>query len=141
MGDVSLTWAGGEHDFKLTLDHLRAIQDRCDAGPEFVMRRLLSPQWLIDDVLVPIRLGLEGGGMAKEDARKLVRIHLEERPDKLKEGALVAHQILVAAILGNAEDMPGELKAGMESQIQTRSHAESGGSPISTPGQGSSIET
>lgn len=60
----ALTWAGGEHEFELRLEHLRALQDKCDAGPEWILARLSTKQWMVDDVIQPIRLGLEGAAYA-----------------------------------------------------------------------------
>jgi hypothetical protein len=96
MQAVDMTWAGGEHAFLLTIDHLRALQDRCDAGPAYVLRRLVDGSWRVDDVIQPIRLGLEGGGMEKDRARALVRHHVEDRP--LSESVLTAQAVLTAML-------------------------------------------
>ena len=92
MRGVDITWAGGEHRFLLTIDLLRALQDRCDAGPLHVLNRLKSGEWYVDDVVSTIRLALEGGGLDKDDARKLVRRHIEEDFG-------VKHVLLASAIL------------------------------------------
>jgi len=134
-----LTWAGGEHTFGLKIEHLRALQDRCDAGPEWILNRLMSGQWRVDDVIQTIRLGLEGGGMAKEQARKLVKQHVEERP--LTLSVLTAQTVLMLALFGPEGDPVGESQAGEESPIQTRFPEENGASPISTNGAASSAET
>lgn len=107
----ALTWAGGEHDFELRIEHLRALQDKCDAGPEWVLSRLTTKQWMVDDVIQPIRLGLEGGGMLKEEARKLVAKFVEDRP--LTLSVLTAQAILLIALFGDVDDQPGELEAGV----------------------------
>lgn len=100
---VDLTWSGGEHTFDLSkIELLRALQEKCDAGPAFVLARLAGGQWHVDDVIVTIRLGLEGGGESKEEARRLVKIHVEDRP--LAESVLTAQAILMAAIYGAPED-------------------------------------
>ena len=132
MRPVSMTWAGGEHDFLLTIDLLRALQDRCDAGPHFIHERLCTRRWMVNDVTETIRLGLEGGGTSKSDARKLVKTYVEDRP--LTESVLTAQAILLASLFGQVDDQPGEEVAGMESQIQTRFPEENGGSPDTTSG-------
>lgn len=91
---VDITWAGGEHEFKLTIDLLRALQDRCDAGPAFILSRLVNGEWRVDDIVSTIRLALEGGGLDKEDARKLVRRHIEEDFG-------IKHVLLARAILSH----------------------------------------
>ncbi len=114
MPAKDVTWVGGEHAFALKIEHLRALQDKTDCGPEWLMRRLLSPQWNVDDVCHVIRLGLEGGGMDKDAARKLVRDHLEERPENLKATTMVAGMILMDAIMVEGGDDQGEAKAAAE---------------------------
>jgi hypothetical protein len=89
---VDITWQGGEHTFLLTIDLLRALQERCDAGPAFILSRLTSGEWLVDDITSTIRLALEGGGLEKEDARRLVKRHIEEDFG-------VKHVLLARAIL------------------------------------------
>lgn len=127
----ALTWAGGEHDFELRLEHLRALQDKCDAGPQWILMRLTSKQWFIDDVIQPIRLGLEGGGMEKEAARKLVQKFVEDRP--LTLSVLTAQAVLMVALFGDEDDQPGERKAGAK-KIRTRSRVANGSSTASTNG-------
>ena len=100
---IELTWAGGEHTFELDIARLRALQTACDAGPAWVLARLGSRQWMVDDVIQPIRLGLEGGGMDKEAARKLVELHVESRP--LSSSVLTAQAILMATLYGGAEEV------------------------------------
>lgn len=112
---MRLTWAGGEHDFELKLGELRALQQRCDAGPYFVLQRLSSGRWLVEDVVEPIRLGLIGGGMDRQDADRLVRLHVEEKP--LLHAAMTAQAILTVALVGEHDDPvgdeePGERQAG-----------------------------
>lgn len=108
MSAKDITWAGGEHAFALKVAHLRAIQDKTDCGPEFVMRRLLSPDWRVDDVCQVVRLGLEGGGMEADGARKLVRDHLEEKPENLKPTAMVAGMILMDSIFVSDDNDDGD---------------------------------
>ena len=140
MRGVELTWAGGEHEFKLTIDLLRALQEKCDAGPAFILQRLTQNRWMVDDVIQPIRLGLEGGGMSKEDARKLVKKFVEDRP--LTESVLTAQAILMAALYGAQDDPVGESPAGGENGAsENPSREESGASPDFTNGQESSTAT
>lgn len=136
-----LTWSGGEHAFDLKIEHLRALQDACDAGPEWVLSRLMTKQWRVEDVVATIRLGLEGGGMAKDAARKLVVQHVEARP--LTLSVLTAQAVLMIALYGDPDDQPGEADAGGESRATSSnlSRAESGDGASSTDGAASSAET
>lgn len=106
MRAIDITWAGGEHPFLLTIELLRALQDKCNAGPAHVLERLSNRQWRVDDVIQPIRLGLEGGGMDKAEALALVRKHVEDRP--LSESVLTALAIVKVSIFGVEDDPVGE---------------------------------
>lgn len=140
MRGVELTWAGGEHEFKLTIDLLRALQEKCDAGPAFILQRLATQRWHVDDVFSTIRLGLEGGGMGKEAARKLVNKVLDERP--IAELVMTAQAVLMAALYGVEDDPVGESPAGGENGAsENLSRVENGASPDFTNGQESSTAT
>ncbi|WP_343303610.1 gene transfer agent family protein [Mesorhizobium retamae] len=111
---VELTWSGGEHEFKLNIDLLRALQERCDAGPQHIFNRLGTGEWMVDDITSTIRLSLEGGGLEKEEARKLVKKHVEDRP--LVLSVLTARLALAHALFGDENeeegtDQSGEVKA------------------------------
>lgn len=134
-----ITWAGGEHPFDLKIEHLRALQDRCDAGPEWILARLSNKQWHVNDVVDTIRLGLEGGGMEKAEARKLVARYVEDRP--LTLSVLTAQAVLMLALYGDPDDQPGEADAGTEKPTRTRDQEASGASTGSTSGQAFSDET
>lgn len=130
MRPTEITWAGGEHSFLLTIDLLRALQQRCDAGPAWVLSRLRTGQWMVDDVVSTIRLGLEGGGMSKEDARKLVAQHVEDRP--LSLSVITAQVVLMSSLYDtDVDDTVGEAPAGAET-TPIHSREENGASVAST---------
>lgn len=130
MRAVDLTWAGGEHPFLLNIELLRALQDKCDAGPAHVLQRLASGQWRVDDVIQPIRLGLEGGGTSKQDALRLVRKFVEDQP--LSLSVITARAVLAAALFGVDDDPVGEMDGEAETETPTLSETDGGGSPNST---------
>lgn len=132
MKAIELTWPGGEHEFKLTIDYLRALQDKCDAGPHFILDRLSTRRWMVNDITETIRLALECGGLPKDEARRLVRHYVEDRP--LTESVMTAQAILIAMLFGSEDDVPGEDQAGTVAPIQPRSPEESGDGPTSTDG-------
>lgn len=110
MKSISLVWAGGENEFLLTIELLRALQQKTDCGPAWSLARLSSKQFFVDDVVETIRLGLIGGGMAPEEARKKVKSFVEDRP--LTESVLTASAILMTVLYGVEEDADaGEPKA------------------------------
>lgn len=99
---IDITWAGGEHHFDLSkIELLRALQTACDAGPAWILARLSSKQYYVDDIVSTIRLGLEGGGMAKDEARKLTKKFVED--DFGSKHVLTASMILMAALYHNEE--------------------------------------
>ena len=126
-----ITWAGGEHPFRLDIGALRTIEQRSDAGVSVVLLRLLGQQWKADDVLTPIRLGLVGGGMSEREARSTVEKALDTT--SLFALSLTAAEILRRFIMFDGDDQPGEAQAG-EAISPTRSRtAEPAGQPISGP--------
>lgn len=126
MRGQDLTWAGGEHRFALPIEHLRALQDKCNAGPGFVLSRLASGQWLVDDVIQPIRLGLEGGGMDKDEARRLVKRYVEDEP--LTLSVMTAQAVLMSSLYGPEDDPVGESVAGEELEAAESHHSRGAGS-------------
>lgn len=95
MRGIELVWPGGEHTFDLRIGELQALQDACDAGPEFILNRILAGQWRYADLFDTIRLGLIGGGMERNEAGKLTREAFERH-------GLVAFKITATSILGQA---------------------------------------
>ena len=124
---LSLIWAGGEHDFRLTLGHLRALQDVCNAGPFEVRNRLLTQTARVDDVISTLRLGLQGGGMEKAAATKLVDTTVENHG--LMKLVLPALAVLTQALIGPEDDPVGD---GEGKTMGETLPPENGGSPAST---------
>lgn len=102
---LSLIWPGGEHEFRLTLGHLRALQEACNAGPFEIRARLLTQTARVDDVLATLRLGLQGGGMDKAAATALVNSTAENTG--LMGMILPALAVLTQALIGPADDPVG----------------------------------
>lgn len=123
-----IKWDGGEHQFALDIGGLRAVQDRCDAGPLAVLCRLLDGSWKVEDVLTPLRHGLTGGGMSATEAEKLVRDMAAETP--LVRLVRPAAAVLSIALHGPEDDpLEDGDAAGKPDAPQT---SESGASPKST---------
>lgn len=130
---ISLVWSGGEHQFALKISHLRALQQACDAGPGMVLQRLETGVWMVDDIIATLRLGLEGGGMDKSEATRLVLRAADI--DGLRQLAPTAFIVLSAALSGVKDDPVGE-RQGVS---QTEAAGSSAGStpevlaPVSPP--------
>ncbi len=127
-GSVTLTWADGAHRFRLPIAQLRELQEKADAGPAFILSRLQSGQWLVDDIRETLRLGLVGGGMTPVDALKLVQRYVDERP--LLESRQPAMAVLLAALVGVKDEPLGKPAAAKDQPHG--SSAESSPSPPST---------
>jgi len=104
---ITLNWPGGEHDFALRIGELRAIQNACDAGPEEVLNRFrVTAAWRVDDVIEVLRQGLIGGGMARQDATKLVMRVVETHGYLDIKMTCIA--IMWDALAGPADDSSGK---------------------------------
>lgn len=130
MAGIEITWAGGEHYFRLNIGLLRALQQRCNAGPQHILNRLTSGEWFVDDVVETVRLGLEGGGLTKRDARSLASKHIEDRPITLS--VITARLILMSALYSEDEDDSVGEAQGEAAATPPTSPTESGDSPTST---------
>lgn len=148
LQSVTLPWGGEERVFQLRIGELRALQAKCDAGPEEIAARLaptvtaldnevgfgdavrlgLTGRWRIDDVRETLLQGLIGGGMAPQDATVLVLTYVDGRP--LRENAAPAYLVLMAAISG-VPDEPGKVE-GEGATADPTSPDESSGSATST---------
>lgn len=120
---LTLTWPGGEHDFALPIGQLRAVQSETDAGPEELLNRMAAGKWRVDDLFAVLRHGLEGGGMAKADATKLVARVIDIHG--LIAFRETAFRVLGSALIGPGDDPVGE-RTGAENP------PENGSSPAST---------
>jgi len=133
---VVLNWPGGEHEFALKLGDLRAIQDSSNAGPQEVLQRLQLGTWRVDDVIAPLRLGLERGGMPKDDARSLVNKIAES--DGMLALVHYAALVLAASLIGEGDDPVGE-EMGVSQNLESGSLAGSmeQAAPLASPPEAS----
>lgn len=129
-GKVSFEWADNTYDFCLRAGELRDLQEKVDAGPAFVLDRLREGTWLVDDVVETIRLGLIGGGMTPESARRVVNRYVVNRP--LLENVGVASTILMASLVGSEDEPPKKVEGETESQRTPSSPGERSDLPSST---------
>jgi hypothetical protein len=132
-GKVAGELGGEEYEFCLRWGELIELQESRDAGPQFIFTRMLAGQWQMQDVREVVRLGLVGGGVAPAAAIKLVRAHVEQRPQDIggEDGLLVlAVKILAAALHGVPEEPAG--KAGEDRSGSTTSQTEGSGSASSS---------
>lgn len=62
MASIVLPFADGAYAFALFAGQIRELEEKADAGPMEIYRRLLTGSWRMVDVVETIRLGLVGGG-------------------------------------------------------------------------------
>lgn len=130
MDAIELTWPGGTHEFCLRLGELRTLQDRCDAGPEEILNRFRLGNWRVNDLIEPLRLGLIGAGLAKEEARELVVPLLDQYP--LADFKMAAHAVLAHALLGPMDDNEDQDDASGEAVAREEDETGAGSSLAST---------
>lgn len=131
---LEVDFGDGTYRFRLGYRELMELQEKCDAGPTWILQRLAAPNaenrgWRVEDIANIIRLGLIGGGMAPTDALRFVRTYVEGRP--LIESLLPAQTILSVALVGAPDE---EKKSAEKATPSTTSPGASGGSePSSAP--------
>jgi len=130
-GEVRLLFADDEYSFRLGLKELRLLQEKCadklngERGPFTILRDLQMGTWRVNDVVWTIQLGLEGAGMKKEDAAKLVRERFEDRVG-IHAHAMTAALIINAAMVGPEDD---QIDRGKQAGEATTSNLNSPPSP------------
>lgn len=130
---VELVWGDGLNRFALHIGELRELQKKCDAGPQRILQRLASVDWLVDDIRETIRLGLIGGGKTPSEAHALTVRYFDERtPLESRRPAMV---ILSAGVAGVPDDVVGKEKAETAQTNPTDGSL----SPHSTDGAPSSV--
>jgi hypothetical protein len=138
-GSVALMWGDEEFTFRLRLGEWRSIQERCDAGPGEIFRRLISVgtalekgltltqaaamgmigDWRIDDMREVIAQGLIGGGLTELQARALVQRRVDDGAD-FRTNLALAFAIVKGALGDVSDEASGEPK-GAGSRRKTRS--------------------
>jgi hypothetical protein len=132
-GRITADFGGDSHDFCLRWGELIELQEKCEAGPSIVLMRLAASQWRMEDIPSVIRLGLIGAGMDAVSANRLVRTHVEQRPQDIggTDGlGILAVKILSAALHGAPDEPPG--KSGEMRNGSTISQTERSGSDASS---------
>lgn len=103
----------------LRIKELRVLQTVLSSGPPAILTRLQSGDWMVDDILETIRLGLIGGGMDHRQAAKLIDEYVGNYP--LLQYQIPAIKVLLAVLVGDAEDQPdaGEPMAPVTTETTT----------------------
>lgn len=97
----------GSYDLCLRIGELVILQEKTGVGPMVLATRIFSGEYFIHDIIETIRLGLIGGGMKHEEARKLVDNYVV--PGYFGDYVGIAGNLLYAAISGvEDEPLPGK---------------------------------
>ena len=95
--EISLRCWDGEYHFRLRIGELITLQEKCDAGPFHIYKRLSEGTWLINDIRETLRLGLIGGGLPQETARQLIEQHVDRVP--LLDNVVNATSVIIASVM------------------------------------------
>lgn len=126
--EVFLKWPDRERKFRLGIGEIRELQEKCDAGPLYILSRITSSTWLLDDLRETLRLGLIGGGAKATEALLLIERYFDPHPKA--DFAPYAQAVLVGAMYGVKDEKLGESGAARGGRTKTREAAS--GSPEST---------
>lgn len=127
--EVRLDFAGARRSFDLApIGPLRRLQAACDAGPQYILNRLLDGSWRLDDLRETIQQGLVGAGMAQTEALDLIEKWFD--PEPKAQFLPLATTILMAWLAGAEDEDLGEPEG--EGATRSLSPEESSGSPASS---------
>ena len=139
---MSLSFADGVYDFKLTLHGIKEIQEKCGVGIGKVWSRLAASrlnylgedlgiptaaEFRIEDIVEPIRQGLLGGGRGTADgedvkvnpavANRLIEAYVINRP--MQEGWALAYAIVGGLVEGWEADKKKVVEAAIAKDDST----------------------
>lgn len=111
---VEFDWADGHYPFALRLAQLEELQEKCNAGPMEILKRLQEGTWRTYDIRETLRLGLIGMKMPPDKAYNLVKRYVEDMP--WAQNSVYAALIISAAVYGVPDDKPGKSEADREAE-------------------------
>ncbi|WP_072389885.1 gene transfer agent family protein [Hyphomicrobium sp. CS1GBMeth3] len=135
--EISIDWADGTYLFRLPVNQLLELEQKCDAPFATVYRRLATGAYSVTDLRETLRLGLIGGGAEPVKALQLLRNYFDDRPKA--EALPVARAVLGAALFGFEVDDLGNQEAAMEESQSASSPPTS--TPPPRPSAGSPLRT
>ena len=103
---VRAFFGDADHDFALLIGQCVELQDLTGCGLGVSLQRI--EQVTVADIKHALRLGLVGGGMAKEEAYRLVERNVVA--GELGVCAALAFNVVTAAIAGTPDEPLGEPK-------------------------------
>lgn len=119
LAKVDLIWGDSTYPFRLRVVQLVELQEKCDAGPGFILERLATNRWKLEDVRETIRLGLIGGGLKPAQALKLVNRYVDDQP--LQDNVNTAYAIVAAVLVGVEDEVLGKAEGETEKEEEMSS--------------------
>lgn len=100
---VTLDFAGAEYTFRLGIAALQKVQEKCDAGPEELLKRYFNGDWRVQDVREVLRQGLiSGGPMDVNKVDILLRAEFDDLP--MLQFVKLAQAVVMAALVGAPDE-------------------------------------
>lgn len=114
---IELEFAGETRVFRTGIKAWEKIQEKCDAGPEELLRRYLTGEWRVHDVREVFRQGLVWATTPPTDVGKvdkLLQAEFDGYP--MLQFVKMAQSIVMAALIGAPDEdkPPGEPPAGAD---------------------------
>ncbi len=157
-GDIALELGGEERTFRFGVAEHRRLQEALDCGVSEIVQDLhpyvsasqagasigdiLTARVLgrirVDHIREVLFQGLVGGGLKTDDASRLCRTWVLDRP--ILEAAPVAYAVGIAALVGVPDEeaaSPGEPEGGQPPSPEEKSASAAKASTTSAPGRGS----
>lgn len=117
-----IAWADGDYTFRLGNGELIMLQDATDCGPYFLLDKLGSKHWKVEEISHIIRLGLIGGKVEPTKALNLVRAYVEALPPM--QSVPLAYAILAAGVQGAPDDQPKKRRGRAKGKSSTISQTD-----------------
>lgn len=127
---VRAAFGDGVYDFRLDIAGLEELDERCDAGPEEMYRRISEGRWRLRDLREPIRIGLVRGGLDPMRALALTSRYAAE--GYLADLKPLVLNILGGALVGAPEEDKDVLSGENQGETSGLSPEESSALPSST---------
>lgn len=93
-----------DYDLCLRIGELIELSEVRDSGPPVILSRLSEGAWFPQDIIETIRLGLIGGGLHPQQAKRLTERAVQS--GYLIDYQAVALEALYAAMVGVPDDLP-----------------------------------
>ena len=118
LQQITKPWADGDYTFLLKRKGWIELEHKHDKGPLELLDLFLAHRWRIEWLSDIVRLGLIGGGTSPENALRLVRSYVDERP--MMESVALCIEILQAGLFYRSDE--SETPSG-EPQAETETGA------------------